>query len=421
MVRHSALEVLERTLQNQLFETALGIAKPWYVRAVDFNAAAKTLTIRVDFVAGTRFPTAGAEGVHPVHDTQTKRLRHLNFFQHECFLEIRTPRVKLPDGRVVQVEPEWFGKLAGFTLLFEALVLAMAQHMTFAAVARLVNESWHRVHAICSRYVDLAVAQADLSAVTAVAIDETSSRRGHNYLTLAADAENRKVVFVTEGRDAQTIARFAEHLAEHKAAPQQVEAVSLDMSAAFIKGVTDHLPNARITFDKFHVVAHASAAVDQMRRLEQRTDPTLKGLRWTLLKDRDRLSPESRADLDALIAQAASKRTARAWLYREHLREILDRKQINVVSAMLQQWCTNVLRSKVEPMREVARMIRRHFDGVVAWAQTRMTNGFIEALNGLFQAAKRKARGYTRFATMRTVLFLIAGKLDFTPFNPHAA
>jgi transposase len=297
----------------------------------------------------------------------------------------------------------------------------MAQHMTFAAVARLVNESWHRVHAICSRYVDLAVAQADLSAVTAVAIDETSCRRGHNYLTLAADAENRKVVFVTEGRDASTIARFAEYLAEHKAAPEQVEAVSLDMSAAFIKGVTDHLPNARITFDKFHVVAHASAAVDQMRRLEQRTDPTLKGLRWTLLKDRDRLTPESRDDLDALIAQAASKRTARAWLYREHLREILDRKQINVVSGMLWQWCTNVLRSKVEPMKEVARMIRRHFDGVVAWTQTRITNGFIEALNGLFQAAKRKARGYTRFATMRTVLFLIAGKLDFTPFNPHAA
>jgi hypothetical protein len=108
-------------------------------------------------------------------------------------LLVRTPRVKLPDGRVVQIEPDWFGKLSGFTLLFEALVLAMAQQMTFAAVARLVYESWHRVHAICLRYVDLAVAAADLSAVTAVAIDETSYRRGHNYLTVAADAGERKV------------------------------------------------------------------------------------------------------------------------------------------------------------------------------------------------------------------------------------
>jgi transposase len=297
----------------------------------------------------------------------------------------------------------------------------MAQQMTFAAVAKLVGESWHRVHAICLRYVDLALAEADLSEVAAVAIDETSCRRGHNYLTIAADMDERKVVFVTEGKDANTIAHFAEYLAAHKGTPGRVHSVSIDMSPAFINGVAKHLPNARITFDKFHVVAHASAAVDQMRRFEQHTDPSLKGLRWTLLKDRDRLSEESRADLDALIAQAASKRTSRAWLYREHLREILDRKQINVVSAMLKQWCTNVLRSKVEPMKDVARMIRRHFDGIVAWTQTRQTNGFIEALNGLFQAAKRKARGYTRFTTMRTVLFLIAGKLDFTRINPHTA
>jgi transposase len=293
----------------------------------------------------------------------------------------------------------------------------MAQQMTFAAVASLVNESWHRVHAVCSRDADLVVARADLPRVVAVAIDETACRRGHDYLTIAAE---HKVGFVAEGRDAKTIAGFAEHLAAHKARPEQITAVSIDMSPAFIRGVADHLPRARSTFDKFDVVGHASAALDQTRRLEQRRDPSLKGLRWTLLKDRQRLSAAARADLDALVSQAATKRTARAWLYREGLRAILDRKQINVVAAMLKQWCTNVLRSKVAPMKEVVRMIRRHFDGILAWTQTRQTNGFIEALNSLFQAAKRKARGYTRFATMRTVLFLIAGKLDFTGINPLA-
>ena len=407
-------------MQNELFEAALGVAKPWYVNAVDFDTDKKTLTISIDFVVGTRFPAAGVVGEHPVHDTQIKRMRHLNFFQHECFLDVRTPRVKTPDGKVVQYEPDWFGKLAGFTLLFEALVLAMAQQMTFAAVAKLVGVSWHRVHAICSRYVDIALAEADLSAVSAVAIDETSCRRGHNYLTIAADMGERKVVFVTDGKDAKTVAAFAEYIVAHKGAPDQITSVSIDMSPAFIKGVTEHLPNARITFDKFHVVAHASAAVDQMRRLEQRTTPSLKGLRWTLLKDRDSLSNEARADLDNLILQAPTKRTARAWLYREHLREILHRKQINVASVMLKQWCANVMRSKVDPMKEVARMIKRHFEGIVAWTQTRQNNGFIEALNGLFQAAKRKARGYKRFATMRTVLFLIAGKLDFAQIKPKA-
>jgi transposase len=125
-------------------------------------------------------------------------------------------------------------------------------------------------------------------------------------------------------------------------------------------------------------------------------------------------------ELFALVAQFTRKRTARAWLYREQLLDILDRKQTHIVSGMLTQWCTNVMRSKVEPMKDVAKMIRSHFDGIVAWTQTRQTNGFIEAINGLFQAAKRKARGFVRFATMRTVLFLIAGKLDFTKINPHA-
>jgi transposase len=406
---------------EQLFEQALGIGAPWTVKAVRFDAAGRQLTIDVDFAAGSRFAHPAHPGTHPVHDTQVKRLRHLNFFQHECHLEVRVPRLRLPDGKVALVEPDWVGRLSGFTLLFEALVLALAREMPFAAVARLVGESWHRVHAIRTRYVELALAELDLSEVRALAIDETSYRRGHHYLTAAADAVKRRVVFVAEGRDAQTLGALATHLRAHNASAEQIDAVSIDMSPAFIKGCAEHLPRARITFDKFHVVAHASTAVDATRRLEQKSDPSLKGLRWTLLKNRDRLSVAQRAELDGLVAQVASKRTARAWVYREQLREVLQCKQINVVSAMLAQWCTNVMRSKVEPMKEVAQMIRRHFDGIVAWTQTRQTNGFLEALNGLFQAAKRKARGYGRFGTMRTVLFLIAGKLDFARLNPHAA
>jgi len=408
-------------MTNELFAAALGISAPWCVQTVDFDAAQRRLTIHVDFVPGSRFGHPKAAGEHKVHDTQIKRLRHLNFFQHECYLEVRVPRVKLPDGKVALVEPDWAGKLSGFTLLFEALVLMLAQQMPFAAVARTVGESWHRVHAICRRYVDLAVAGVDLSALTNLAIDETSYRRGHSYLTLVADADARKVVFVSKGRGADNIAGFVQHLGAHNGAANNISAVCIDMSPAFIKGVTDNLLKATITFDKFHVVAHASQAVDQMRRIEQRTDPALKGLRWALPKDKSKLSFEQAHDLERLVVQFTTKRTARAWLYREQLRDILDRRQFNIVTAMLAQWCTNVMRSKVEPMKQVATMIRTHFDGIVAWTRSRQTNGFIEAINGLFQAAKRKARGYTRFQTMKTVLFLIAGKLNFAAINPHAS
>lgn len=404
-----------------LFEKALGVSSPWYVREARFDAEARTLTIRVDFRSGSRFCHAEAAGEHPVHDTQTKRYRHLNFFQHECFLEVRVPRVKLPDGSVRLIEPPWAGKLSGFTLLFEALVLCLSREMPFAAVARIVGESWYRVERIAERYVELAVAQADFSEVRELAIDETSKARGHDYVTIAADAARRAVIFVTETREATAIERLAEDLAVHGGDPEAIEAVSIDMSPAYIKGVETHLPNAAVTFDKFHVIAHASHALDLTRRAEQKRDPELKGLRWALLKDRRALSPSRRADLDALRQHLTTKRTARAWQYREDLRKILNRKQINVVRDMLWQWCTNVMRSKVEPMKDVARMIRAHLEGIVAWARTRMTNGFLEALNGLFQAAKRKARGYRRLSTMRTVMFLIAGKLDFRTLNPYAA
>lgn len=406
---------------EKIFESALGISTPWYIAGMNFEPSQKKLKIRVDFEVGTHFAVPGQAGDHPVHDTVTKTYRHLNFFQHECELEVRVPRVKLPDGLVRQVTPPWAGKLSGFTLLFEAFVLLLCREMTFTGVARITGLSVHRVMAVCDRYVNTAVGAANFSEVRRLAIDETSRAKGHDYVSLFADADERKVLYVAEGREAQTVAGFAANLRAHQGKPTQIESISIDMSPAFIAGVEEHFPNAQITFDKFHVISHASDAITETRREEQKLDPTLKGLRWVLLTDRAKLSGAQRAELDALLAHMTTKRTARAWQYREQLREILSRKQPNVVRALLKQWCTNVRRSKVEPMKEVASMILNHFEGVLAWVNSRLTNGFLEAINGLFQAAKRKARGYVRFRTIRTVIFLIAGKLDFSKLNPYLA
>ena len=106
-------------MESNLFETALGIHDPWHVTGVNLDAEARTLTIRIDFKPGSRFAVAGEAGTQPVHDTVEKRYRHLNFFQHECSLEVRVPRVKLANGSVRLVEPDWAGRLKGFTLLFE--------------------------------------------------------------------------------------------------------------------------------------------------------------------------------------------------------------------------------------------------------------------------------------------------------------
>ena len=143
-------------------------------------------------------------------------------------------------------------------------------------------------------------------------------------------------------------------------------------------------------------------------------------LRHVEHRNRANLKPDAAADLDASIAKMTSVRTARAWAYKEQLREILERKQINVVRGMIEHWCICVMRSKVEPMKDVAALVRRHLEGIVAWAHTRQTNGFLDAINGLSRATKRRARGFMRLSTIKTVIFLIVGKLDFHAINPYA-
>jgi transposase len=208
-------------------------------------------------------------------------------------------------------------------LLFEALVLMLAQQMPFAAVARIVGQSAYRCMEVCNRYVKMALGLADFGGVTALAIDETSRARGHAYVTLAADAQARRVTFVTEGRDASIIEALAADLLAYGCRSEQITSVSIDMSPAFIKGVTSELPNAQFAFDKFHVVGHPNAAVDKTRRIEQRTDNSRKGMRWTLLKDVFSLKLEAGVALHGLITTPKLTRTDRAWIYKEQLRELL--------------------------------------------------------------------------------------------------
>lgn len=200
-------------MSNELFAAALGLVDPWCVKDVQFDVEMRTLTVSIDFTKGSRFPHKDAEGLHKIHDTELKRYRHLNFFQHECYLEVRTPRVKLPDGRVVTIIPDWAGKLSGFTLLFEALVMALSERLPFAINAHLcaakcpswpwrswwgragtvislveIRQAFRRVHAICKRYVDLAVDRLDLSALAMIAFDETSGAAlaGRDQVNIAA-------------------------------------------------------------------------------------------------------------------------------------------------------------------------------------------------------------------------------------------
>lgn len=221
----------------------------------------------------------GIEEIHPAHDTASWRLRHLDFFQHECHLEVRMPQMRLPDSGIRLVGSGGAGKLAVFTLLSEPLTITLCREMLFAAVAQPVKLSWHRATAICERYVDVVLADADFSEVSRLAVDETSRVKGHDHISVFADSDERKVLFIAERCGADSLRDLCQRPARPWRRPASRKSVSIGMSPAFIKGVSEHPPNARIAFDNFHVVARVNTAVNGTRRIEQKIDLSLRGPR----------------------------------------------------------------------------------------------------------------------------------------------
>lgn len=407
---------------TQLFEQALGVESPWYIDNVDFDADKKLLTIEINFIAGSRFAISntGVTGSFPVYDTEIKQYRHLSFFQHDCILSVRVPRVQLPDGTTRVITPPWSGKLNGFTLLFEAFVLMLSmQGMTFAGAARTARITDYQVKQIVIQYTEEAASKRSLAEVTSIAVDETSRAKGHKYVSVMADTDTHAVIDVQPGKDAGVLTGFAETLAAHGGKPEAITDICIDMSPAFISGAEKTFPAATLTFDKFHVIYHASKAVDDTRREERRHQSILKKTRWLFLKDHSKLTADEQTTFDGLLAQRTPLRTMRAWRHKEWLRRILDCKQPNVMANMLDYWCKCVNRSRLPKLKQVVLLIRNHWDGIIRWSRSRITNGFLEALHGLFQASKRKARGYTNERTIRAIIFLIAGKLDYRTVNKH--
>ena len=394
-----------------LFQLALGLVPPWMVADAKFDADKKRLDIEIDFKTGGRFPCPDCGKADcPVHDTVKKTWRHLDFFQHQAFLHARVARIDCPDCGVRLVNVPWARPGSGFTLLFEAFVMTLVKGMPVAAAARLVGEYDTRLWRVIQHYVETAVARMDLSDLRRVAIDETSAKRGHDYISLFVDIDARKVVYVTEGNDAETVARFADHVDDHNSDASRIKQVCIDMSGAYIKGVTDNLTEAEITFDKFHAVKLVNDAVDQVRRAERRERPELKHSRFLWLKNEGRLSVEQRATLDALTR--LNLKTARAYRIRLAFQEIFDQPSHDWAELILHRWYTWAIRSRLEPIKKVARTVKRHSDGILRWFDTKIANGLIEGINSLVQAAKAKARGYRSLRNLIAITYLIAGKID---------
>jgi transposase len=398
------------TTANALLEAALQLkGTGWHVASSKFEGKPPQMEIVMEHErgAGTLLcPQCGAQC--PGYDSVEKRWRHLNFFQYRCDLVAKVPRVSCPTHGVRLSEVPWASAESGFTLLFEAMVMLLAAEMPVSDVAQMVGEEDTRLWRLIRRLVDKAHAQMDWSGVKAIAIDETSARRGRSYVTVVMDMDTRAVLYMGPGRDSNAVRGFCEQLRAHGGDPAQVRWVAMDMLHCYAKGVRESFPNAQIVYDRYHLMVMAGEAVDEVRRKMQREGAQLKGSLWVLRGNEWNLSEDQQ--LQRATLAKAYKPIGRALALRSALQDVYCAPKEDGIE-MLRWWCRWAARSRLEPFKKLAKTIRQFWNGIVSYFDSRLTQGAIEAINGIIQLAKRRARGFRNFLYLRTIAYWNTGKL----------
>lgn len=421
---------------TKLFEAALGLKSPWRVDTIQFAHGGKKgrgrLDIRIDFVRGGELPCPECKAACKAHDTDEQTWRHLNFFEHETYLVARMPRVNCEVHGVLKVEAPWARPGSGFTMLFEAFVMALAPEIPMSVLARMVGEHDTRLWRIVKWHVADARSRVDMTHVTSVVVDETSRAKRHNYVSLFLEPKklddeglvthDARVLFVTEGRSHEAFHGFVADLTAHGGEPKRVKDVCMDMSPAYQRGAAETLPWAAVTFDRFHVMKLVGEALDDARRREYEARPELKKSRYVWLKNPSNLSLSQRAKLAGLSTM--NLLTAKAYQMRLNLQALWDRRTPASAAKYLKRWCNWVDRATKRPkdsketwvleaMNRTAKTVRESATGILNYFRLRMTSGVIESVNGLAQAARARARGYRNADTFISMIYLIAGRLTF--------
>lgn len=414
---------------EHLFTQALGLSSPWKVVSADFDPAAKSLELVIDFERGSRFADPESGEDCPVHDTVERTWQHLHFFEHRTTLRARVPRIRTPEGKVRNAQVPWARPQSGFTLLMEAYLLTLAKVLPVTEVSAQGKVSEERIWHLIGSRVEEVWKEGDWSSLERLGADETSTSKGHSYGTAFLEITGRetsrgcgaskvaRLLFFTPGKDKATFEEFAAELARRKVDPSQIKEVAIDMSRAFIAGAGEHFPDARICFDRFHVMKLCGEAVDATRKEVAREVGGLpRGALWALRGNAERLGDqqlelrESICREHSKIARALSIRDflADTWNYRD---EADAREHLKAVMS----WCS---RSRMPHFVALGRSLKRHLEGILGYFRNYTTSAAIEAVNGLLQLARRRARGYRRFENFRAIAYWIAGGLVIPTNHP---
>lgn len=366
-----------------------------------------------------RCPECGEAG--SIHETRAARLwRDLAFGETVTLLRYAPRRVACEECGVHVESVPWAAPKSRFTRRMEELVAYLAQQMSKTAVCKLAGIDWRTVGTIVERIIGEKLDPTRLDDLTVIGVDELSFKRHHNYVTVVVDHVRQRIVWVGEGKSSETLGEFFKALGPERA--KLLTHVTMDLSAAYRTSVTEHAPQAEQVFDRFHIQRLASDAVDAVRRGEMRaaesTDDAkaLKGTRWALLKSPWNLNTSETSKLADL--QRDNQRIFRAYLLKEGLADVLRRRQPGVAARQLARWCGWASRSRLKPFVKLARTIKRHSAGILAYVRTGLSNGPTEGLNNKTRLITRRAYGFHSAPALIAMIFLCCGGITLSPPLP---
>jgi len=404
---------------EMLFGSAIGIVEPWYIQKIEFERGEDDtilkggkLDIYIDFRIGSKFKIDDHPELCFVHDTVNRKWRHINFFQHECYLHARVPRIKTPTGKVLMVTVPWAVAGSSFTLLFEALsMLYVKEGMSMSGSGRMQNVDSRIIKRIIDHYVFKAKQEQPLAQTETIGIDEVSYKKGHAYLTIVSDAEKKKVIGIGEGKDKRAVSEAFDEMDDRQFDFQFVKNVTADLSPSYTASIKEELPNTKLIYDRFHLESLLSKSIDTVRKLEQQETDILKKTKYLWLKNNDSLSEKQRIKVHYF--SICFPTLGEAYKLKELFKQIYDDANKRGSIDNLKEWIKQALKSKIQPIIQFVNTLQSHWTGIESYFKTQVSNAFAEQVNSEIQLLKRIARGYRNVDNLKTIIYFKLGGLKF--------
>jgi transposase len=405
---------------KELYQQILGLNSPWTVSDVELDHKESEIRVKVDHPPGEKFCCPDCEAKLSCHDhTEERRWRHLDSCQFKTILIARIPRVKCPQHGVKNVSVPWAEKHSRFTIMFERFAIdVLLATQTVKGAMSILGTKWDQTWNIIVRAVRRGKQRKQVMAMPRIGIDEKAFKKGHSYITLLYDLDNSTVEAISEGNDADAAKACFSELSEEQI--EAVEAIAMDMSAAYVKATKETIPLAesKIVHDRFHVMQLATKAVDKVRRgehkkLKSEGDGRLTHSRYLWLKSQENLT-ENQRDLfeDAYTQQLE---TGKAWAYKEMLRDLWHHDDAASATDYFNDWYKRVIHTKLTPMKTVARSIKERLVNVVSYCTHRITNAVAEGMNSKIMSIKRRVGGFRNVGNFKTAIFFYCGGLELYP------